>query len=210
MSCYEPLIAEVRDVVGRTALSYKDEPLAGWVLSGPIEVNEGANDVCVISSSMPSGRLASPEPDSTLNIWTPDRRFVVEMALRTASARAKRWIVDEQRLLPVPANWREIVGMQTGDRFKCELSIGAGWVDLLLAVDDWLIELGQPVVWSQIKQKMGSLRAYQDTSLDDVTLDVIDHAESVLSRRICETCGAPGRTRDRNGWYYTSCDEHLK
>jgi hypothetical protein len=30
-----------------------------------------------------------------------------------------------------------------------------------------------------------------------------------MSGRICETCGAPGKTRGR-GYIYTACNEHAK
>lgn len=207
MSGYESLTAEVREIVGRIAVSYEDEQLAAWAQSGPIEIDAAR----VFSSpSMPVDRLPSPAPDSTVNLWVPDRSVVVELALRTASARAKRWIVDEQRLVPMPQNWRDVFRSTAGERFGCEISIGPGWVDLMLSVDEWVIEIGESARWGQIKEKYGSLRIYPHNSLDDRAIDFIDHAENVLSKRICETCGSPGRTRDRAGWYYTSCDEHEK
>ena len=210
MDGYQPLIAEIREIVGRIAVSYKDERLAEWALSGPIEVVEDGNDVRFSSGSIPTGRLPSPEPDSDLPIWTIDRAVLVELALRTASARAKRWLVDEQRLLPMPESWRAVLRSTAQERFKCETSIGAGWVDLLLAVDDWLVEIGQPATWGQIKEKYAGIRLYADNSFDEPGNDIIDHAENGYSQNVCETCGAPGRTRDRSGWSYTSCDEHVK
>jgi len=210
MDGYQPLIAEIREIIGRIALSHSDEQLAAWALSGPIEVDEGVDDVHFSSPSMPSGRLQSPEPHSDISTWTVDRAVLVELVLRTASARAQRWLVAEQRLLSMPENWRAVLAEVAGERFKCEVSIGLGWVDLMLAVDDWLSELGQPATWGQIKQKFGELRAYPDSSLSDRQLDIIVYAESILSEQLCETCGAPGRTRDRAGWYNTSCDEHTK
>jgi hypothetical protein len=210
MDGYQPLIAEIREIVGRIAVSCKDEQLAVWALSGPITVNEDGDDVRFISPAMPSGRLQSPEAYSDVSTWTVDRAVLVELVLRTTSARAQRWLVAEQRLLADTDDWQHVIREHSGVRFQCELSIGVGWVDLLLAVDEWIIEIGQPATWGQIKQKFGELRAYPDSSLSDRQQDIIGYAESIVSEKICEFCGAPGRKQDRNGWYYTSCDEHTK
>lgn len=210
MDGYGPLIDEICEIVGRIALSCKDERLAEWALSGPIAVNEDGDDVRFMSPSMPSGRLQSPEPHSDVSVWTIDRAVLVELVLRTASARARRWLVDEQRLLPVPDRWKDVLRNSTGARFRYELSIGAGWVDLLLAVDGWLMELGQTANWGHITQKFGELRLYTASSLSELQCDIVLYAESIISEQICEFCGAPGTKRDRNGWYYTCCDEHTK
>lgn len=210
MDGYGPLIAEIREIIGRIAVSCKDEQLAEWSLAGPIEVVENVRTFRFSSSSIPTGRLPSPEPDSEVRIWTIDRALLIELVLRTASARARRWLVDEQRLLPMPENWLEVLRSTAQERFGCEVSIGVGWVDLLLAVDDWLIEIGQPPVWGQVKEKYAGIRLYADSSLGELANDIIDHAENGYSLNVCETCGAPGRTRDRSGWFYTSCDEHVK
>ena len=152
MSGYEPLIAEVREIVGRIAHSYRDEELAKWSLDAQIDVDQARQ---FSSPTMPTGRLSSPERDSDVTYRTIDRSVLVELMLRTASARARRWLVEEQRLLAMPENWRDVLRSTARERFGCEVSIGAGWIDLLLAVDGWLIELGQPATWGQIKEKFG-------------------------------------------------------
>lgn len=57
----------------------------------------------------------------------------------------------------------------------------------------------------QVKEKFGSLRYYCNGN--EAIQNFIRLAER-LSEVTCETCGKFGRTRDDQGWYYTSCDEH--
>lgn len=63
------------------------------------------------------------------------------------------------------------------------------------------------VTVDQVKEKFGTLRFYT-TGGDRLIDGMIWFAES-MSGRICETCGAPGKTRGR-GYIYTSCNEHAK
>jgi hypothetical protein len=63
------------------------------------------------------------------------------------------------------------------------------------------------VVASQVKEKFGTLRFYYNGG-DDVVSGIERMAES-MSAVMCETCGAPGKTRS-GGWIQTLCDEHAK
>jgi hypothetical protein len=63
------------------------------------------------------------------------------------------------------------------------------------------------VTVDQVKEKFGTLRFYT-TGGDRLIDGMIWFAES-MSGRICETCGAPGKTRGR-GYIYTACNEHAK
>jgi hypothetical protein len=77
----------------------------------------------------------------------------------------------------------------------------------------YLIELREvpepfPQVFAtQVKEKYGTLRFYLSHE-DEYISGVIAMAE-YLSGAICETCGAPGKSRD-SGWTRTLCDEHAK
>ncbi len=62
-------------------------------------------------------------------------------------------------------------------------------------------------VATQVKEKYGTLRFYYYGG-DDYIDGVVAMAE-YLSGVTCETCGAPGKTRD-GGWVRTLCDEHAK
>ena len=69
-----------------------------------------------------------------------------------------------------------------------------------------MIEQEQLVpVASQVKEKLGTLRFYVESSTDEHD-DYIRFAEH-MSARTCEVCGKPGLIRGR-GWLYTACDEH--
>ena len=60
--------------------------------------------------------------------------------------------------------------------------------------------------WGQIKEKFGTPRMYYPK--DEKARAVVDCAESRLSGRICETCGAPGRLGEDRGWWRTRCPIH--
>lgn len=57
----------------------------------------------------------------------------------------------------------------------------------------------------QVKEKFGTLRFYADRATEQAYA-YINFAEH-MSGRVCEECGAPGRTRGR-GWIRTLCDTH--
>ena len=61
------------------------------------------------------------------------------------------------------------------------------------------------VVASQVKEKFGTLRFYYYGGDDQV--DGIERMAESMSAVMCETCGAPGKTRN-GGWIQTLCDEH--
>jgi len=63
----------------------------------------------------------------------------------------------------------------------------------------------EQVVVQQIKEKFGGLRFYYEGG-DDTIRGMVRMAEAWASRT-CETCGAPGKSRD-SGWIKTLCDEH--
>ncbi len=95
--------------------------------------------------------------------------------------------------------------------FEC----GDGWYDLIDSLCSQITfhlkhnaaEGTEPFVVAQVKEKFGSLRFYGDGG-DDRVRHFIWFAEG-FSQRVCETCGAPGKTRG-NSWIYTSCDQHAK
>ena len=60
---------------------------------------------------------------------------------------------------------------------------------------------------SQVKEKFGTLRFYVNAATEE-HYNYITFAE-VLSGRVCETCGAPGKRRGQ-GYIYTACDEHTE
>ena len=73
---------------------------------------------------------------------------------------------------------------------------------------DWKNRQSEVVVQvkvAQIKEKFGGLRFYYDGG-DDGIDGMVRMAESWAAHS-CETCGAPGKSRD-GGWIKTLCDHH--
>ena len=66
-------------------------------------------------------------------------------------------------------------------------------------------EVVAQVTVNQIKEKFGGLRFYYSGG-DDVVDGMVRIAE-VWASRSCETCGAPGKSRE-GGWIKTLCDHH--
>jgi len=56
---------------------------------------------------------------------------------------------------------------------------------------------------AQVKEKFGALRFYY-TGGDEFISGLVCMTES-LSRKTCETCGAPGKSEDKSGWIKTLC-----
>ena len=90
---------------------------------------------------------------------------------------------------------------------------GYGWMGLTLPIieevrlynennSDYMIQI------TQIKEKFGGLRIYL-SSMPDYLRKMICKAEHE-SMRICEFCGARGKTGKINGWVWTLCAEHRK
>jgi hypothetical protein len=147
--------------------------------------------------SVPEGRAV--HPDGAI-YWTPDRRLTAELAARTIEIRSMRYEGGPVR--PMPADWKEQLRSRYPGMFECEMSVGPGWADLILAYVEMRGERGEVPIFAQIKEKYGSLRLYESGMHSDLEM-IADH----LSRSICEECGAPGRTRN-SGWVRTLCDEH--
>ncbi len=86
------------------------------------------------------------------------------------------------------------------------LEVGDGWHDLLAELLEKLSKL-DGVVLTQVKEKFGLLRVYNDSSEEsyEQAEKFIDEAESI-SAKICEKCGEPGELKG-GGWLMTLCDD---
>lgn len=93
------------------------------------------------------------------------------------------------------------------------LFVGAGWHPILTRLHEQVVALVPGYRVSQVKEKYGELRVY--LSLDPhleghITAAVNSRVHALLdaaeaeSRRTCEECGKPGKTRD-TGWVKTLC-----
>ncbi len=111
--------------------------------------------------------------------------------------------------------------------FEC----GDGWYNLIHdlcetiqnRIDSSSIHFPQ-IIAGQVKEKFGSLRFYYSLDYGKLTEEEKDevgyyHENEIegmisfaehLSAHICETCGARGEIRYKQGWYYCACEKHSK
>ena len=95
--------------------------------------------------------------------------------------------------------------------FEC----GNGWEPLIRKLSEKLeamilkvpTEDRQYYSAMQVKEKYGTLRFYMSCCTDEMNkaIEIVEDE----SRKICETCGAPGIIRNRGSWLYNSCDKHI-
>lgn len=93
------------------------------------------------------------------------------------------------------------------------ISVGPGWFDLVLSLDETLAEIDPDYTIAQVKEKFGGLRYYANPSAtytfdgdlrDSPFFKAITAAEAD-SFRTCEDCGAPGREVG-GGWIIVLCE----
>lgn len=83
-----------------------------------------------------------------------------------------------------------------------------GWYTLIDVLSELLTKHSAETNATQVKEKFGGLRFYLN-SHDDYTIALTTMAEK-LSFHICEICGAPGSSRNIEGWSSTRCEEHAE
>lgn len=140
--------------------------------------------------------------------WTPVRETMVELAARRTEVRSRYWDPATEQVY-YPAEDYEWIGelrKRWPGKLQCEVSIGLGWIDLLIAQIEWHDEIGASFEGSQIKEKWGGLRTYASS---DHPVDHLEIYAEYLSYCICERCGAAGEPRTK-GWHQTLCDRHFR
>lgn len=189
-----PMLVEFHAIVDH---AFRDDPKTlGWRTQS---YHYDLDRVSIRPSTrgVPQGQGTHPKDPA---FFMPDRRLTVELAARTIEHRSSRF--DGRIVLPQPVDWKAHLRAEHPGMFECEISIGAGWVDLVRSYVEMRLETGERFAFTRITEKYGSLRL-DDTGDDSPLESVADH----LSLSICEDCGAPGRERD-DGWIRTLCDEH--
>lgn len=99
--------------------------------------------------------------------------------------------------------------------FSPSLDIGPGWEHLVYQLHTVLKCIDPNYQLHQCKEKFGGLRYYISTNIADLSkynqINNIIHTVENKSIHTCEECGKPGSLRGKhNGWYYTSCENHIK
>jgi hypothetical protein len=88
-----------------------------------------------------------------------------------------------------------------------------GWFDLIWKLCEDLDEMRKhliiipedPFQVLQVKEKFGGLRFYINGCSNDMFQRILKAEHD--SFEICETCGAPGKLRNQDGWCTTLCDD---
>lgn len=83
-----------------------------------------------------------------------------------------------------------------------------GWFNLIWETCEKLEVIDPELEFVQIKEKLGGLRLYVNTTVE-AAFDVIDEAEE-QSYKICEECGSQENVTQTEGWIYTRCTECIK
>lgn len=125
----------------------------------------------------------------------------------------KQSIVENMDYLK--AKFKEISARMKAAGWYPYLQIGDGWAELAVETHDKLLDLDPNYTPCQIKEKFGAMRFYFDPS-EDVDDDTYNKMKAIAfdaedrSAKICEHCGEDGEPRSVNGWWYTSCEEHIR
>lgn len=98
---------------------------------------------------------------------------------------------------------------------RCAIEVREGWYGLIWDMCEQLltarkakglpIDEENPLYFTQIKEKFGTLRAYAGWSTEEDE-KIISMFED-MSQFVCDTCGGAGKLRGQY-WLYTACDEH--
>jgi len=98
---------------------------------------------------------------------------------------------------------------------RCGLEVNEGWLSLIWDMCEHLLAsreaIGVPISeenplhFTQIKEKFGTLRAYATTSTEEDER-IISMFED-MSQFVCSVCSKPGQIKGKH-WLYVACDEH--
>ena len=86
-----------------------------------------------------------------------------------------------------------------------------GWEPIVEKLIDDLLFVDPKIKIDQVKEKFGELRVYVERGSDDTWEAICDliHEAEENCENACQRCGKPGQFRNRNGWYYVACEEHV-
>lgn len=85
-----------------------------------------------------------------------------------------------------------------------------GWESLVASLCERLVAEHPTVRCRRCKPKFGALHFYVDAEQANAAVLALVAACAMDSMRVCEECGAPGRTMPLGGWITTVCPAHQK
>lgn len=132
-----------------------------------------------------------------------ERRLVYQIEL----VRAKRLAAG----IPLDDTWRDRLRERWPARLKCSVDCGAGWSDIVEAVNELIDQEGVDVFkFEQIKEKFAGLRMYWMGEDPVGLIDQTVEAAEEISFSICERCGrVDAKIFNHAGYVYTACDDHM-
>lgn len=140
----------------------------------------------------------------------PDVTRLTKAEVEDVAEAASRYVATRWRGSPepkaVPQHSWDVLMALFPQVYDAPPETGDGWHWMLVMTAEWMTYGGLPEGYNtiQVKEKFGSLRFYHDGS---PRTRRIARAVEHISGAICETCGAPGRTR-KGPWIRTACDQH--
>lgn len=111
----------------------------------------------------------------------------------------------------IPEGWPQAVRDAFPDVWRYWPSVPSGWIDICMALSEHLRETAPGAMVEDSKEKFGAMRVQVtgDEHMPEIAFDISSVYE-VLSTRICQDCGEPGKLRRDRGWHATLCDKHAE
>lgn len=136
--------------------------------------------------------------------------YIAEAIARMVAVRSRRRDLETGALRPAIEEWWRLTKLNFAPMFDgCRSrEVGNGWLDLTLALADWLWTPDGTVMIDDFADRDGELRVDMSGYGEE------DHARvtafELLSRHVCSTCGAPGKVYDTDPIFATSvyCPAH--
>jgi hypothetical protein len=154
-----------------------------------------------------------PERQCVRFIYTPppgEAAYIAEAIARMVAVRSSRRDVKTGQLRTATHWWWPLVKLNFRPLFDdCrDREVGHGWLDLTLALADWIWTPDGEILIDVFCDRDGELRV--DMSGYDVETHARVTAFELLSRHVCSTCGAPGRVYERNSLFaaVVACPAH--
>src|SRR5690606_12764957 len=137
-------------------------------------------------------------------IYTPppdEAAYIAEAIARMVAVRSRRRDPDTGQLRPTTHWWWPLVKLHIRPLFDgCrDREVGHGWLDLTLALADWICVPDGTVMIDVFSDRDGELRVDMSGYDDDVFSRVTSF--ELLSRHVCSTCGAPGKVYDTDAMF---------